>query len=230
MEISFVLVEPAVPENVGAAARAIKTMVFKNLRLVNPCEYQVVKDLMLAHGSHDILENAEVFNSLEDALIDIDFAIATTAKQRWVKQNVIPIDELKSFLLEKEESVSRVAIVFGREESGLTNDEISLCDRSTTVPLNEPFPSLNLAQAVMVFAFSLTTLKSQQQTTENKSATGNRGYKPLKKRIIKILNQIGIPKTNLVHGRILERLSETSDEDVNLLHSVSAKVEEKLGE
>ena len=229
MEICFVLVEPAVPENVGAAARAIKTMGFKNLRLVNPCEYQGVKALMLAHGSHDILENAKVFNSLESALTDIDFAIATTAKQRWVKQNVVPIDELKSFLLKKEESVSRVAIVFGREESGLTNDEISLCDRSATVPLNEPFPSLNLAQAVMVFAFSLTNL-SLPQTTEIKNATGNPGYKPLKKRIIKILNQIGIPKTNLVHGRILERLSETSDEDVNLLHSVSAKIEEKLGE
>ncbi|HOP04373.1 MAG TPA: tRNA/rRNA methyltransferase [Tenuifilaceae bacterium] len=229
MDICFVLVEPAVPENVGAAARAIKTMGFKDLRLVKPCEYQGVKALMLAHGSHDILENAKVYDSLEDTLVDIDFAVATTAKQRWVKQNVIPIDELKSFLMEKEESVLKVAIVFGREESGLTNDEISLCDRSATVPLNEPFPSLNLAQAVMVFAFSLANQKLLK-TSEKKNATENRGYKPLKKRIVKILNQIGIPKTNLVHGRILERLSETSDEDVNLLHSVSAKLEEKLGE
>lgn len=227
MEISFILVEPAVPENVGAAARAIKTMGFNDLRLVNPCDYLGLKALMLGHGSHDILNNSKVFNSLQDALSDVDFSFATTAKQRWVKQNVIPIGEIKQHISQKKESVNRIAIVFGREESGLTNDEISLCNRAVTIPLKEPFPSLNLAQAVMVFAFSLSDAIEVKSVSKTKG-TDNKGFKPLRSRVIDILNRVGLTKSTLVHGRVLERLTEINDEDVNLLHSVAAKIVEKL--
>jgi tRNA/rRNA methyltransferase len=227
MEISFILVEPAVPENVGAAARAIKTMGFSDLRLINPCDHLSLKSLMLGHGSHDILNNAKVFPSLEEALADVDLSFATTAKQRWVKQNVIPIGELRNFLNDKNESVNRIAIVFGREESGLTNQEISLCSRATTIPLMSPFPSLNLAQAVMIFAYSLSD-SYQNQSTETTKGFQNNGFKPLRNRVIEILNKIGLTKSSLVHGRVLERLTEITDEDVNLLHSVTAKIIEKL--
>ena len=84
MNISFILVEPAVPENIGAAARAIKTMGFNDLRLVNPCDHLDMRAKMLAHASHEILENAKIFTNLSDAIADLDFTIATSAKQRWV--------------------------------------------------------------------------------------------------------------------------------------------------
>ena len=90
MEVSFILVEPAGPENVGAAARAIKTMGFDDLRLVNPCDHLDMKARMLAHASNDILENAKVYQSFEEAIKDIDFVFATSAKQRWVKLDIIP--------------------------------------------------------------------------------------------------------------------------------------------
>ena len=102
MSICFILVEPAVPENVGAAARAVKTMGFTDLRLVNPCDHLGTKAKMLAHASHEILENAKIFNSLADAINDLDFVIATTAKQRWVKLDIIPSNELSKFIEEKE--------------------------------------------------------------------------------------------------------------------------------
>jgi tRNA/rRNA methyltransferase len=227
MHISFILVEPAVPENVGAAARAIKTMGFDELRLVKPCDYGCDKALMLAHGSHDILGKAKEFDSLFSALEGIDFAVATSAKQRWVKQDIISSHDLKSFIEEKKGSVNSLAIVFGGEESGLSNSDMALCDVVTSIPLPQPYPSLNLAQAVMVFAYSLCDIGS---ITEPATASGidNAGYKPLKERVVKILDTIGITETSLVHGRVLERLAQISDEDVNLLHSVSAKVIETI--
>lgn len=82
MHISFTLVEPKVPENVGAAARAMKTMGFKRLCLVRPCEYRTGKTRLLAHGSEDIPDNAEVFTSLETAVANNDLDIGTTARQR----------------------------------------------------------------------------------------------------------------------------------------------------
>ena len=223
MHITFILVEPAVPENIGAAARAVKTMGFTDLRLVNPGDYTCDKALMLAHGSHDILTNARVYQSLENALEGIDFSIATSAKQRWVKQDIIESHNLKTFLMGKAGSVNSVAIVFGGEESGLSNDDIALCDSVASIPLPAPYPSLNLAQAVMVFAYSLAEIASEP-SNEYKPGVENSGYKPLKERVIQILNVIGITKESLVHERILERLGQIGDEDVNLLHSVTAKI------
>lgn len=229
MQFTFILVKPAVPENVGAAARAIKTMGFNDFRLVNPCDYKCVKAQMLAHGSHDILEGAKVFNSLSEALADIDFSVATSAKQRWVKKDVVMSHDLKSFLAKKKDTVKSVAIVFGGEESGLSNSDMALCDMVAAIPLPQPYPSLNLAQAVMVFAYALMNFEVAEP--ENPAAgQENEGYKPLKNRVVKILNSIGITSSSLIYGRILERFSQITDDDVNLLHSISAAISKKLEE
>ena len=156
MKIVFILVEPAVPENVGAAARAFKTMGFNDLRLVNPCDYLSVDARKLAHASNDILENASVYNTLEEALHDIDFAFATSARDRWIKLDIIDSHEMPKFIEGKGDTISNVAVVFGREESGLTNHEINLCQRVTTIPLKTKYPSLNPAQSVMVYAYILS--------------------------------------------------------------------------
>jgi tRNA/rRNA methyltransferase len=227
MNVSFILVEPAVPENIGAAARAINTMGFSDLRLINPCDYLCDKALMLGHGSHSILQNAKVFRSLKEALHDIDFAIATSAKQRWVKQEIIMSTDLKGFLENKGDTISSLAIVFGGEESGLSNDDIALCDRVSAIPIANPYPSLNLGQAVMVFAYSIAQIESKACTTKG-LGVDNHGYKPLKDRVVQILNSLSITQNSLVHGRILERLSNINDEDVNLLHSVTSKIIEEL--
>jgi tRNA/rRNA methyltransferase len=81
MQIFFILVEPAVQENVGAAARAIKTMGFSRLILVNPCDYLSGPARWLAHGSGEILDNAQVFPSLKEAIVNFDFVVGTSAKK-----------------------------------------------------------------------------------------------------------------------------------------------------
>ncbi len=227
MQISFVLVDAAVPENIGAAARAIKTMGFTDLRLVNPCDYKCDKALMLAHGSHDILENARVFESLEKAIEDVDFSIATSAKQRWVKQDIISSRDIGKTIKQKSNTISSIAMVFGGEESGLSNSDMAQCDAVATIPIPAPYPSLNLAQAVMVFAYSLSEI-AQELPSESIAGVENSGFKSLKNKIIQLLNRVGITNESLVHGRVLERLAQIADEDVNLLHSVSSKIIDNL--
>jgi len=226
MSICFILVEPAVPENVGAAARAVKTMGFTDLRLVNPCDHLGTKAKMLAHASHEILENAKIFNSLADAINDLDFVIATTAKQRWVKLDIIPSNELSKFIEEKENTISKIGIVFGREESGLTNEEISICNRVSTIPLASPYPSINLAQTVMIYAYTLSTL-SQKKNVEIESVNSE-SLKSLQNKVSEVLNIAEITPDMLIFGRIHERISELSANDIRLLHSVTTKLLEKI--
>ncbi|QKG80329.1 tRNA/rRNA methyltransferase [Tenuifilum thalassicum] len=226
MNISFILVEPAVPENVGAAARAIKTMGFSDFRLVNPCDYLSVDARKLAHGSNDILENAQVFNNLEEALYDIDFAFATSARDRWVKLDIIDSHQLTQFINDKGDTISNIAIVFGREESGLTNQEINLCQRVTTVPLKTKYPSLNLAQSVMVYAYILSELNESE--TKSTNSTNEQSFKALVNKVNKIMNEIELGAKTLIHGRVMERLSELSEKDIKLLHSVTAELIKKL--
>ncbi len=223
MIISFILVEPAVPENVGAAARALKTMGFTDLRLINPCNYLDEKAKMLAHASHEILENSQVYNTLKEAILDLDLVVATSAKQRWVKLDVIPSYSLLDFIKEKEDTITNVGIVFGREESGLTNEEINLCNRVSTIPLAAPYPSINLAQSVMIYAYTLSPLNLQPDRTIDESVSPE-SLKSLLKKIDDLLYKSGITKDMLIFGRIHERISDLKANDIRLLHSITTKI------
>jgi len=227
MKVSFILVEPAVPENVGAAARAIKTMGFNDLRLVNPCDHLDMKARMLAHASNDILENATVHQTLEDAIKDIDFVFATSAKQRWVKLDIIPCNEITNFIEQKGNTISSIAIVFGREESGLTNEEIALCHRVSTIPLKTLYPSLNLAQSVMIYAYTLSFLNIELETNNSKTQNPD-SLKALIMKVQSILNAIDLGSDKLINGRIIERITELNTEDIKLLHSLSSALISKI--
>ncbi len=152
--VYFVLVEPQTPGNVGAAARAIKTMGFSHLRLINPCDYLSPQARWMAHASEDVLEQAEVFTDLPGALQDIHFAVATTQREREFHFPYFTARELAAELTPMSNH-HKVAIVFGREQSGLTNEELRLCHAISTIPAAVSHPSLNLAQAVMVYAYEL---------------------------------------------------------------------------
>jgi tRNA/rRNA methyltransferase len=220
MELSFILVEPAVPENIGASARAIKTMGFSSLCLVNPVNHLDKKAKILAHASNDILENANVYSNFKELISEFDFLIATSSKRRRTNENYILAEDLPDFLNSKSESINRVGIVFGREESGLSNAEIKACDIITCVSLANPYPSLNLSQAVMIYAFLLSGVdkKNQQKITGEDSEAS---LQVLKERVNKVLDQIKIKQQHIIGPRIMERMSHLKKEDINLLHSLS---------
>ncbi len=219
MEIYFIMVAPAVPENVGAAARALKTMGFDKFRLVNPCEYKTGKARWVAHASAGILENAQVFASLQEAVKDIDFVVGTTAKARSVKEDRYPAEMVPAILEAKQNSVSRAALVFGREESGLTNDELALCDISSFIPMKTVYPSLNLSQAVMLYAYLLSgKFTDSKQHHVRKSPEAK--YEIMKERTAELLAETKIKANPNIYNRIFERLALLGDDDINLVLSV----------
>ena len=217
MEIYFILVEPVVPENVGAAARAIKTMGFKSLRLVNPCNYLDEKAQWLAFGSVDILKNALVYPSLEKALEDVDFTVGTTAKRRLVKNEYYTCPEIYELIKKKSSTVKNTAIVFGRESQGLLNSEIRLCDSISTIPMKTKYPSLNLAQTVMIYAYTLSPL-ALGESKQKKETTDKSQLHVLKQNVSQIMKMVEI-KPN-IYNRIMERLGALGDGDIHLLHSL----------
>jgi len=226
MKINFVLVEPKVPENIGASARAIKTMGFDSLVLVNPCEYKEGKARWIAHGSTDILDNAKVYYSLSEALSDSDFAIATSIRRRMVKIDIVCSQDLPEFLNSKSGFIKNVSVVFGREEAGLTNDEIKLCDIISAVPMKKKYPSLNLAQAVMIYAYELSRCYRDIKTSE--TTIDYNSYSAMKHKVRQLLYKIGLTEADNRFGRILERVAFLRDGDINLAHTICNLIEEKL--
>ncbi len=221
MDIYYVLVEPAVPENIGASARALKTMGFSELRLVNPTNHLSDKARWLAHGSIDILENAKIFNSLEAALIGIDFSIGTTAKDRSARQDYYTPEQAREIVNTKGNLIHNVAVVFGREESGLTNSELRLCDIASTITIKNPYPSLNLAQSVMLYAYIFSGLTQPLKTSESLSDVA---YADLKAKTIMLLQNLGIDRNENLNNRLLERLAAASADDSRLFLSLLGKL------
>lgn len=228
MYISFVLVEPKVPENIGASARAIKTMGFSKLCLVKPCEYKTGKARWLAHGSNDILDNAEVFMSLEAAVKNNDLVIGTTARRRSSKMDYLDIRKLKYFLAARRDKYKKIALVFGREESGLSNEEMALCDITSTISMAVSFPSLNLSQAVMIYAYMMRD--EEPIETGDEPVRDYESLSMLKNKIETLLSDTTISANKALKGRIMERLALASGKDIKLLHSITNSLINKYGE
>lgn len=219
MNISFILVEPAVPSNIGASARAIKTMGFTDLFLINPCDYKNNEATWLAHGSNDILDNAIVYNSFINCISQFDYIIGTSAKQRTSKFDYYPIEVVNDVIINKGNTIKNIGIVFGKEESGLTNDEIKQCDIISYIPMAHNYPSLNLSQAVMLYAYQLSKLSSIEPENEETYQDGSI-YQALKNNIKKVLDTTPIPKNENLYHRILERIAGAGKEDIHLINSV----------
>jgi len=226
MQIHFILVEPAVPENIGAAARAIKTMGFTSLRLVNTQAHKDERANWLAHASNEILENADKFNTLKEATKDIDWIIGTSAKKRRVNEDYYPSNKINELIKAKAGSIKNLAIVFGREESGLTNDELKLCDIVTSVPMKTTYPSLNLAQSVMIYAYTLSMLEYEEKNHDQK--TNQNELLILKTNTENILSDIGFKQDSAIYNRIMERLMILGETDIHLLLSIEHKINKAL--
>ncbi|MBI4273095.1 MAG: TrmJ/YjtD family RNA methyltransferase [Rhizobiales bacterium] len=149
-----ILVEPQLGENIGAAARAMANFGLARLRLVKPqCGWPNEKARIMASGADRILEQAEVFETLEAAIADCQFVFAATARMHDQLKRVIGADEAAGLMAEHVGAGEIVAVMFGRERNGLENNEVGLADNIITLPINPAFASLNLAQAVVIVAY-----------------------------------------------------------------------------
>jgi len=228
LEIIFILYRPGEPGNVGAAARAIRTMGFRQLRLIGPCDHLGGEASMMAHGSRDILENAEVFGEAEEATSDLDLLVCTTAKMRSAKHDYHSSRDLRSFLEERKAGLRRVGILFGTEESGLPNQLILQSDLAFTIPMAAAYPSLNLAQSVMITAYELSPLNRLIHPGKQLQKSGE-GYGELKSRVRELLTETGIPEGSPLFHRIMERLAKVGTTDIPLLLSVISRIGKRTG-
>ncbi len=227
MEIHFILYKPAVPGNVGSAARAIKTMGFSHLRLIDPCDHLGEEALMLAHGSHEILRSARVFGDFDSAVADLDLIVCTTARGRTAKHDYHSSRDLAGLLANKEEQLEQVGILFGTEESGLPNELVLRSDLAMSIPMADSYPSLNLAQAVMVTAYELSQLNRVGKPGKALSKSGE-GWSTLKTQATQLLRDSGIPEGSPLYHRILERLGTVDANDIPLFLSVLSRIPKEL--
>ena len=223
MEIIIILYRPSVPGNVGASARAMKTMGFSMLRLIEPCDHLNDEARMMAHGSNEILENAVLFDTFEDSTSDLDLIICTTAKKRPAKHDYHSSRDLLRILEEKTGKLGRVGILFGTEESGLPNSLILKSDLAVSIPMGGGYPSLNLAQAVMVMTYELSPLNPVKKPGKSLSKTGE-GWGELKVQTETLLRNNGIPEETPLYHRIIERMSTVKANDIPLFLSVIKRI------
>ncbi|MGI9276926.1 MAG: tRNA (cytosine(32)/uridine(32)-2'-O)-methyltransferase TrmJ [Endozoicomonas sp.] len=152
--ISIVLINTTHPGNIGAAARAMKTMGLSRLTLVEPAEFPSGQATAMASGADDVLANARVVSTLDEALADCHFVVGTSARVRGVSLELVEPKACASQIV-SEAGNGGVALVFGREDRGLTNEELRRCHMQVHIPTNPDFSSLNLGAAVQVMAYEL---------------------------------------------------------------------------
>ena len=168
MSICIVLVGTTHPGNIGACARAMKNMGLHDLRLVNPQKFPHVEASARASGAEDLLENAAVVATLEEAIKDCVYVAGASARSRsidWPSMN--PRDSAARLISESHKGT--VAAVFGPEQSGLCNSDLDHCDTLLTIPTDPNFSSLNLAMAVQVLTYEIRSAQITAKVPEYES-------------------------------------------------------------
>jgi tRNA/rRNA methyltransferase len=151
-DITFILVRPRYPGNIGSVARALKNMGFAKLSIVRPSVLPIHPEARrLAVGAEPLLRKTKVFQTVEEATRGLHFLVGTSRRTGKYRKDFVLLPDLKECL----PAGQKIGILFGAEERGLTNRELSHCHLVATIPANPDFPSLNLAQAVMVVAYQL---------------------------------------------------------------------------
>lgn len=155
-KINIILSNPSHPGNIGSVARAMKNMGFSSLSLVNPKEYPSDVSNNLAKGGLDILNKAKIFLTLDQALADYTFILGTSCRDSSIYWPTISLKSaIEKIDLELKNKNSKIAILFGRERTGLLKEEVYKCNYQVFIPANPDYSSLNLSQSVLIFCYEL---------------------------------------------------------------------------
>ncbi len=158
LSVRIVLVETSHPGNIGASARAMKTMGFDDLVLVAPKDFPSAEATARASGADDLLARARLVDSLDEAIADCDFVVGASARLRSLPWPTVDPRTCARVVYDQEAG-NNVALVLGPEQSGLTNEELARCHQLVQIPANPDYSSLNLAMAVQVLCYELRMAK-----------------------------------------------------------------------
>ncbi len=163
MHIRTILNEPLYAGNIGSTARVLKNFGYPDLVLVNPCPIDN-EAWMMAQHAYDLLEGARIFDTLREATVGSNLIIGTTGMRgettgRHVRMPAYTPERIREKLSGTTGEASVVSIVFGREDHGLTNEELMMCDMLMSIPTSEQYPTMNLSHAVAVVLYELSDLR-----------------------------------------------------------------------
>lgn len=232
-ELRIVLVETSHPGNIGAAARAMKNMNLSSLCLVAPGSFPHHEATVRAAGADDILANAVVVDSLASAIADCQLVFGTSARNRSLPWPCCTPRE--SADITAKSTANPIAIVFGRESSGLNNEELALCNYHITIPTSADFSSLNLAAAVQVIAYEIFIASKQTiQTnlTEDRLARADEVHGFLKQ-LESLLIEIKFldpkhPKLLLQRLYRLFNRAQLEEKEINILRGILSTIKKRL--
>ena len=216
-KIRTVLVHNSHPGNIGASARALKNMGLSQLFLVAPKEFPAKEAEARASNAQDILANTKVFATLEEALVGCTWVLGCSARQRRLSLPLYTAreaaEEIKQNLIGSlhNEFSGEIAILYGNEQHGLSNEELAMCAAQIVIPTAEEYASLNLAQAVQIISYELFLSLSQSQDNKDINVKNNKENLKLKenaKTKNSTISQTGFPDVNLHEMPNYESLAE----------------------
>ena len=153
--VQIVLVETSHPGNIGSVARAMKNMGLANLSLINPKKFPHQEATALAGNATDVLDNAKIFSSIQEAVNTSKVIYATSARERTIEWPTLTANDAASEIQELVANEIEVSILFGREDRGLTNDELQLANKHLIIPAHPDYPVLNIAMSTQVVCYEL---------------------------------------------------------------------------
>ncbi len=230
--VSFILVEPREPGNVGAAGRALLNMGFRNLELVNPVRFRTREARWMACQGYEILKQARVHATFDGAIRDKHLIVGTTRRLGRRRGLILPLRDGVERIVSVA-AKNKVAIVFGRERNGLTNSEVNRCGLLVTIPSDAAAPSLNLAQSVMLVAYELTQGVWGASLPKLVTQEKLQHFYGRVESTLKLLEYIPRGNTDL-EAKIMKNLARLiaraglTEWEMNMLYGICAQVERKI--
>ena len=235
-QFRIVLCQTSHPGNIGSVARAMKTMGFSDLYLVNPKDFPSKHAEALACGAEDILKKATRVSTLEGALKNINHVIGFTARKRELTQPHKNVRDLSKQLI-NEASNNKIAIIFGNETNGLSNLELQHCQSLGFIDANSRYSSLNLAHAVQIVCHEIRMvsefpIKNKILTQTTKKYVSHDLQNGFYKHLEKILDEIGFLKKIqadrlMMRLRLLFNRTQMEKEEVNILRGILSEIQKK---
>ncbi len=233
-QISVVLVEPSHPGNVGASARAMDNFGVTDLRLVNPCEVDHPDSRAFSKNARYLLYEAKTYEDLAEAVKDHHVIIGTSARQRDKIHTATSLTEISRNLAYFPRDCS-VAIVFGREQNGLTNEEMSICNEWVYIPTFGKNPSLNLAQAILVVLYELSKLYSMEDTFSDQmfNPANSEQLEGMKQHFFQVLDRVSFirhgARDSIWHSfACLIGRAKPDERDIRMIRGFFSQIETKI--
>ena len=235
-QIQVILVETSHSGNIGSAARAMKTMGFHHLRLVSPKQAIDEQATALAASAKDVLEQTQIYDSFDEAIADCQLVIGTSARLRHLQSSLIEPKACGELVMQRAEQ-GKIALVFGRERVGLTNEELLKCQYHLNFPTNPDYGSLNLAMAVQLACYEIRMAWLAQQNLQKKSENRPLADYPSAENLEhffahteRLYRKLGFIRNDAVMLKLrrLYQRAELETTELNLLRGMLTAVEKRL--